>query len=82
MVEITLFELHLPGAQFNAPFSGAADGEPVADDEDPADDGETAADDGESAAGPALALVAAVLVLALLVWLARGARRSGPDDDS
>ena len=79
MVEITLFELHLPGAQFNAPFSGAGDGSRAHADDEPAAD-ESVADDG-SAAGPVLALVAAVLVLALVAWLARRSRRSVPSDD-
>ena len=69
-MDITLFELHLPDAEFNAPFAGRTSPAP---EEAPTDD---AASEGDGARfAPLLALVA----LAGLALLARYLRGTGAD---
>lgn len=69
-MDVTVFELHLPGAKFNAPFAGR--GEAGETEAPPAPD----AGSGGSLIGP----VGASLVIIGLAALAWYLRRTGPAD--
>lgn len=74
-MDVTLLELHLPGAQFNAPFSGQT--------ARPAEGDREAVEGGGDASGPgALVALGLLVTLALLAWyLRRGsADEAGADE--
>ena len=77
MVDITIFELHLPEAQFNAPFAGSSGsrGSHPEDAPEPTVDEEPGTAGGGGPLGP----VVVVLVLLGLALLARRLRESNRD---
>ena len=80
MVDVTLFELHLTDAQFNAPFSGS--GETTESDGAAADEtADSAAPTPESAVSIPAAFLAGVAALTVAAWLLGRWRRSADDDD-
>jgi hypothetical protein len=95
MVEITLIEVDLADAQFNAPFARSSEGEPirglksavgkVARSTGGGTDGDAFdrdTDDVEAdSPGRGVAMVGAFLVLVTLGWLVRRSRRRGSVDE-
>ena len=67
-MDITLFELHLPGAEFNAPYAGHTGARRGRSETDkPSDDGPA----NEPSEAGALVALAALAGIALLAWYLR-----------
>lgn len=83
MVDITLFELHLPDASFNAPFSGSAPDAAETEDETSIDVSGSDDAESESSGGSPGGAIAALLVMAgiaLVAWYVRGGDASEEDE--
>lgn len=68
-MDITIFEVHLPNAQFNAPFSSGSETEASAEEPEP----DTVTESGGE--GPKLAPIAMLAILLGLAALARYLKR-------
>ncbi len=74
MADVTLFEVHLPDAQFTSPFTGASES---SDDRSPEPDTRDGDDTGP---GPVLILLI-LLGIALLAWFLRNGEEAETEED-